>query len=70
MSNVSRGLALEVVETSADSAEVQWSDAASVIPSENDIDRTAQQWAEYDVLSDIADDRAQNVQLRRRHLAG
>jgi hypothetical protein len=63
-------LALEKIEASADDIEVRWSDAASVIPSEDDIDQTAQRWAEYDVLSDIADDRAQNVQLRRRHLAG
>jgi hypothetical protein len=61
---------LEKIEASADDIEVRWSDAASVIPSEDDIDQTAQRWAEYDVLSDIADDRAQNVQLRRRHLAG
>jgi hypothetical protein len=75
MKNISRALALEKIEASADDIEVRWSNAANALPPErfswpDDIDRMARLWAERDVLSDVSDDRAQNVRLSRRYLAG
>lgn len=70
MSRYSRGSALEAVEAPADKIALTLLDAENTLPPAGEIKRTAERWAEQDVVALVVYDEPLAIQKRRRHLAG